>query len=101
LPAVIAIVLALATKQVYVSLFLGIFVGSLMASRLPTISLKHLKFSRKKMPLVLSGLLFLIAMLVSNFWLTLGIMGFGYILTVPISCILFVRSRKRYETHVS
>ena len=30
LPAVIAIVLALATKQVYVSLFLGIFVGSLM-----------------------------------------------------------------------
>ncbi len=30
LPAVIAIVLALATKQVYISLFLGIFVGSLM-----------------------------------------------------------------------
>ncbi len=29
-PAVIAIVLALATKQVYVSLFLGIAVGSLM-----------------------------------------------------------------------
>ena len=30
LPAVIAIVLALVTKQVYVSLFLGILVGSLM-----------------------------------------------------------------------
>ena len=30
LPAVIAIVLALATKQVYISLFLGIFVGALM-----------------------------------------------------------------------
>ena len=30
LPAVIAIVLALITKQVYVSLFLGIFVGSMM-----------------------------------------------------------------------
>ena len=30
LPAVIAIVLALATKQVYVSLFLGIFVGAMM-----------------------------------------------------------------------
>ena len=30
LPAVIAIVLALVTKQVYVSLFLGIFVGSMM-----------------------------------------------------------------------
>ena len=30
LPAVVAIVLALVTKQVYVSLFLGIFVGSMM-----------------------------------------------------------------------
>ena len=30
IPAVIAIILALATKQVYVSLFLGIFVGALM-----------------------------------------------------------------------
>ena len=31
-PAVIAIILALATKQVYVSLFLGIFVGAMMYS---------------------------------------------------------------------
>ena len=30
LPAIIAIVLALITKQVYVSLFLGIFVGAMM-----------------------------------------------------------------------
>jgi Na+/H+ antiporter NhaC len=30
LPALIAIVLALVTKQVYVSLFLGIFVGSML-----------------------------------------------------------------------
>ena len=30
LPAVIAIILALVTKQVYVSLFLGIFVGAMM-----------------------------------------------------------------------
>ncbi|MBE5740891.1 MAG: Na+/H+ antiporter NhaC family protein, partial [Clostridiales bacterium] len=29
-PAIIAIVLALVTKQVYVSLFFGIFVGALM-----------------------------------------------------------------------
>ena len=32
MPAIIAIVLALATKQVYVSLFLGIFVGAMMYS---------------------------------------------------------------------
>ena len=30
LPAIIAIVLALVTKQVYVSLFFGIFVGAMM-----------------------------------------------------------------------
>ena len=30
MPAIIAIVLALVTKQVYVSLFLGIFVGAMM-----------------------------------------------------------------------
>ena len=30
LPAIIAIVLALVTKQVYVSLFLGVFVGAMM-----------------------------------------------------------------------
>ena len=30
LPAVIAIVLALLTKQVYISLFFGIFVGAMM-----------------------------------------------------------------------
>ena len=30
-PAIIAIVLALLTKQVYISLFLGIFVGAMRA----------------------------------------------------------------------
>ena len=31
-PAIIAIILALITKQVYISLFLGIFVGAIMYS---------------------------------------------------------------------
>ena len=88
-------------RSAYLGIFMLVFIGSLMASRLPTISLKHLNFSRRSMPLVLSGLLFLIAMLVSNFKLTLGVMGFGYILTIPVSCFVFLRARSRYEAAVS
>ena len=86
----------------YLGIFMLLFVGTLMASRLPTISLKHLHVPRKAMPVVLAGLLLLIAFLVSNFWLTLGVVGMGYICTVPVSGWLFLRTRARYEqTHAS
>ena len=81
----------------YLGIFMLLFVGTLMASRLPTISLKHLHISRKAMPFVLAGLLLLIAFLVSHFWLTLGVVGVGYIFTVPVSGLLFLRTRARYE----
>ncbi len=81
----------------YLGIFMLLFVGTLMASRLPTISLKHLRISRKAMPFVLAGLLLLIAFLVSHFWLTLGVVGVGYIFTVPVSGLLFLRTRARYE----
>ena len=72
-----------------------LFVGSLMASRLPTISLKHLRIPRGAMPFVLAGLLLLIAFLVSNFWLTVGTLGIGYVLTIPVSGVMFLRARNR------
>ena len=72
-----------------------LFVGSLMASRLPTISLKHLHVRKSSMPFVLAALLLLVALFVSNFWLTLGVMGAGYILTVPVSGLMFLRTRAR------
>ena len=49
------------------------------------------------MPLVLAGLLLLVAVLVSNFWLALGVIGVGYVCTVPVSGWFFVRARARYE----
>ncbi len=97
-PAMIA--LALDSKWMpspYLGIFMLLFVGTLMASRLPTISLKHLHVSKKVLPLVLAGLLFLIALLVANFWLALGVLGVAYILTVPLSSLFFVRARARYE----
>ena len=78
-------------------IFMLLFVGSLMASRLPTISLKHLHVRKNSMPFVLAGLLLLVAFLVSNFWLTLGVLGAGYILTVPVSGLMFLRTRARME----
>lgn len=81
----------------WTGVFMLLFVGTLMASRLPTISLKAVHVSRSWLPIVLAGLLLLIALLVSNFWLTLGVLGVGYIFTVPLSCWAFLRARDRYE----
>ena len=75
-----------------------LFVGSLMASRLPTISLKHMHIPRQWLPLVLAALLLLVAFLVSNFWMTIGVVGIGYILTVPVSGLAFLRAREKFES---
>ena len=74
-----------------------LFIGTLMASRLPTISLKSIHVSRNMLPLVLAGLLLLIAFLASNFWLTIGAVGIGYLLTVPLTGWVFLRVRTGYE----
>ena len=81
----------------WTGVFMLLFVGTLMASRLPTISLKSMHVRRKALPFVLAGLLLLVAFLVSNFWLTLGVMGVMYMLTVPVSGWFFLRARARYE----
>ena len=80
----------------WTGVFMLLFVGSLMASRLPTISLKHLHVSRRHLPLVLAGLLLLVAFLVSNFWLAIGSLGILYIFTVPLTGWLFLRVREKY-----
>jgi len=82
----------------WTGIFMLLFVGSLMASRLPTISLKHLHVSKSYLPFVLAALLLLVAFLASNFWLTIGTVGILYLLTVPVSCWVFVRARARYES---
>ena len=97
-PAMIALALDLKwSPSPYLGIFMLLFVGSLMASRLPTVSLKHMHIRKAWMPVVLAGLLLLVALLVSNFWLTLGVVGIGYILTVPLTGWIFVRVRGRYE----
>jgi len=78
-------------------MFMLLFVGALMASRLPTISLKHLHVSRSALLPLMAVALLLVALLVSNFWLTIGTAGIAYMLTVPITGIFFLKGRARYE----
>lgn len=73
-----------------------LFIGVLMASRLPTISLKSIHISRSYLLPTMAGLLLLIAFLATNFWLTLGVVGAGYILTVPFVGLVFLHGRAKY-----
>ena len=73
-----------------------LFIGVLMASRLPTISLKSVHISRAYLLPTTAGCLLLIAFLATNFWLTLGAVGAGYILTVPFVGLIFLKVRAKY-----
>lgn len=75
----------------YLGIFMLLFVGALMASRLPTISLKKLRISKRYMLPVMATMVLLISLLVTNFWLTIGVVGALYILTIPVSCWAFLR----------
>ena len=89
---------ATALQNPWTGVFMLLFVGTLMASRLPTISLKSVHVNRRYLPFVLAGLLLVVALLVSNFWLTIGVIGVAYIFTVPVTGWVFLRVRARYES---
>jgi CDP-diacylglycerol--serine O-phosphatidyltransferase len=74
--------------------------GVLMASRWPTISAKSLRVPAKFMVPVLLFVLFVIGMLVSQFWPTLGVIGILYLLSVPVSGLVFLKMRKQYEAQI-
>lgn len=73
--------------------------GILMACRWPTVSAKSVRVPAKRMVPVLLFVMFVIGMLVSQFWLTLGIIGVLYALSVPVCGFVFVRMRRRYEKY--
>ena len=89
--------LAAGLQNPYFGMFMLLFVGVLMASRLPTISLKSVHINRRYLLPVMAALLLLVAFLVSNFLITLGILGVLYILTVPLTALAFLKVRAKYE----
>ncbi|MCR5414003.1 MAG: phosphatidylcholine/phosphatidylserine synthase [Kiritimatiellae bacterium] len=74
-----------------------LFVGTLMASRLPTISLKAIHIPKRAQRPVLAFALLLVASLFIDLWMTLGILGAAYVLTVPLTGLAFLKAKARYE----
>ena len=70
-----------------------LLIGALMASRLPTISLKSLRIPRCALLPTMAVLFLLIALLVADFWLTIGVIGFLYIITVPVAGCVFLHAK--------
>jgi CDP-diacylglycerol--serine O-phosphatidyltransferase len=73
--------------------------GMLMAGRWPTFSAKSLRVPVRWMIPVLLLVLFVMSMLVAQFWLTLGVVGVLYLLSVPACAIIFARLRRRHAAH--
>ncbi len=71
--------------------------GILMACRAPTISAKHLRVPAKRMVPVLLFVMFVIGMLVSQFWLTLGVIGILYFASIPFCGFWYLKLRRRYQ----
>jgi CDP-diacylglycerol--serine O-phosphatidyltransferase len=80
----------------YVAAVILIIVGILMASRIPSLSLKTLRIKRNHILPITAGLLLASACLVANLWLTLGCIAALYFLTVPVVVMIFVRIREKY-----
>ncbi len=82
----------------FFGMFMLLLVGGLMASRLPTISLKavHLR-GKTQVRLFMTAALFLIGLLICDLWLTLGVLGLIYIATLPLTGYAFLRARATYE----
>lgn len=78
----------------FVGFFL-LFSGVMMASRIPTLSLKHLHIPRTiGAVLLLIGLLFLAGLLVRP-WATLALFGIGYLISIPLCVFYFFRFKRR------
>lgn len=90
-----------ALRNTTLGMFMLLFVGVLMASRLPTVSLKaiHLK-GRGQVRVFVALMLLIIGFLFADHWLTIGVVGLLYFLTVPLSCAAFVKIRKNYERSI-
>lgn len=72
-------------------------VSFLMVSRIPTISTKKMKVpTYMLMPLMLIVALFA-SFIITQPWLTLGLMTLCYALSIPVGVIFFLREKKKYE----
>ncbi|MBQ3695821.1 MAG: CDP-alcohol phosphatidyltransferase family protein [Alphaproteobacteria bacterium] len=75
--------------------FFVIFAGVMMASRVPTICLKHLHLNKTVRSIVGFVFLAFIAGLVASPWMTLSLLGVTYILSIPVSIYVFLMFKRQ------
>lgn len=72
-------------------------VAFLMVSKIPTISTKKLKIPAwASIPLILA-IVFFAHFAITQPWLTLGIMGMIYAISIPLSCMAFRKAKMEYN----
>jgi len=72
------------------------FVSFLMISRIPTYAIKQVKISKTIFIFLALSFVLFFSFLFQNTFETLTILGFIYLLSIPISFIHFLKLRKKY-----
>ncbi len=84
--------------QIIQNSFLNLFnlalIGFLMISKIPTISLKKINFSKKFAPWIVLLIVIICISLISNLWLTLILLAFLYISSILYTIIINFKIKK-------
>lgn len=81
----------------YICSALMLLVAFLMVSRIPTLSLKKTKIKADLFLPLMIFVALLISCLITRPWLTLGLVTFVYVLTIPFTVWRFLREKKEYD----
>ena len=77
----------------YFNLFNLVIIGFLLISKIPTISLKNINFSKKLSPWIVLLLVVICIGLISYLWITLTLIVISYILSIIFTIIKNIRSK--------
>lgn len=77
--------------------FFMLFAGIMMASRIPTLCLKHIHFSEDALVIVRIFLLLGIAALIGFPWLFLSFVGTVYLICIPLVIMSFLKEKARHS----
>ena len=75
--------------------FFMIFAGVMMASRIPTLCLKHLHVGRTMASLIGFVILAFICGIVSSPWVTLSVLGVVYLISIPVGIYVFLTLKRK------
>ncbi len=80
---------------IFVSFFL-ILSGVMMASKIPTLCLKHIHISPKYASVLLILMVSMLACLVALPWIALSFLGICYLVSIPVCIFYFLKFKKAY-----